>query len=236
MTIARILLTASLFALRFAAGSLGQTVVFTEEFTSGPANWAEGPAPFGWLDHVPSGGPDGGAYVTDTRSITGPGDYTLFRGHDAYDSSGDAFAGDWIDAGYSELSAYVRHSAPVPLTYFARLSTRTTSPFVSDNFPAALAIEFAPVPPGEWTRLSFDVSPGSPQLVSYEGSSYGQVFSDITNVQFGFSIPDGVDVVAADVVFDLDKVSLAVPEPASGAMLAMLLAAVAAGGVRGRCS
>jgi len=204
----------------FGFGRLdAQTVVFTEDFTADAANWAEGPAPFDTLTHVASGGAvDSGGFVTDTRSYSELGQGLLFRGHNAFDSSSDAFVDNWIEEGYTQISAYVRHTADTPLTYFARITTATTFPFMSENFPGVISDSPTVVQPGEWTKVTFDVTPSGP--LTFEGGDYATLFADVRNVQFAVNVPAGADQDVTPITFDLDRVSLAIPEP-SGVVIAL---------------
>jgi MYXO-CTERM domain-containing protein len=116
----------------------------------------------------------------------------------------------------------VRHSAPQPLTYFGRFA------ILSANSPAAIGIQFAPVPPQAWTQLSFAITPTNPSFVTYEGSDFNTVFSQIGRVQFGINIPAALNGAATPFTFDVDKVSLVpTPEPA-GALLAAMVGMLAA--------
>lgn len=186
--------------------ALAGDTVFTEEFADA-ANWLTGG--FTALTEVASGGPDGSSYVSLDAAFNNIGQGTIFRGHSGFNASGGAFAGNWIDQEYLELSAVVRHNAPLPLNYFVRLSG-------PNNFPAAGVVSFAPVLPNTWTEITFNVLSNSPQIVTFEGSDYNTVFSNIGNVQLAVSVPDGFDMNLATFTFDLDQVSIAtVPEPMS---------------------
>jgi hypothetical protein len=110
----------------------------TEDFTSGAANWKN----FASLDltHVAGGGPNGSGYVTTGFAFTGAptGSSVLFRGHDAFNSSGDAFVGNWLAAGINRLSADVRHDAPEPVHFFVRLATPANFPGMLIELPVAV--------------------------------------------------------------------------------------------------
>lgn len=199
-------------------------VPFSEGFAADAAGWTDS-GNIAFLTHEATGGPDGGAYAStqfafDSGGGAGGTSAVLFRGQDEFSASGGAFVGDWDGNGVRRLTAQVRHDTPVPLLYFARVS----GPL---NFPGSVAVAFAPVPPNQWTTLQFDVSPSSPQLVSFEGSDYATVFSDVGHVQFGVSIPDALATDATVYTFGLDNVSIDIPEPGSFMLLA--LACVAGG-------
>ncbi len=212
----RNLLSLILFLTTAPAAFAGDTV-FTEEFNDA-ANWLTGG--FTALTEVASGGPDGSSYVSLDAAFNNIGQGTIFRGHSGFGASGGAFAGDWIDEQYIEISAFVRHDAPVPLGYLARLAS-------PNNFPAAGVASFAPVLPNTWTELTFNVLSNSPQIVTLEGSDYNTVFSNIGNVQMFVNVPAGFENNPTPFTFDLDKVSIAtVPEPTTLLLSALGLVAV----------
>jgi hypothetical protein len=185
------------------------TVPFTENFATGTANWKDVASLD--LTHVVSGGPDGGAYVsTDTAFTNAVMDSTiLFRGHDMFNSSGDAFVGNWLAADVRQLRAYVRHNAPEPLEYFVRLAT----PF---NFPGVIFGSTVQVPPNTWALLEFDISPTNP-LLTIEGppGNYNTTLSNVGNIQLAAHIPAALANDPTAYMFGLDQVAIAVPEPAS---------------------
>jgi hypothetical protein len=119
------------------------------------------------------------------------------------------------------FSAFVRHDAPQPLTYFARFSAAA-------NFPGGTAVKFTPVPPRTWTQLGFDIRADNPEFVTFEGSNFNAVFANIGHVQLGVSVPAAFNTDLSVFTFDVDKASIAavVPEPAS--LSAAMVAAVAA--------
>ena len=197
------------------AVSAGPIVPFTEDFDFDAANWFDtsGANPVEW---VPAGGPDGGAYVRTIFSFVNslPDDpAVLFRGHDEFDSSGDAFVGDWITEGVSDFSFFIRHHAPLPLTAF----TRFASPV---NFPGAVAIGFVPVVPDVWTQIPIAIDPKNPQFITFEGTDFETVFSNIGNLQIGVIVPKELAGLDADFIFDLDKVSI-IPSPAAVPLVVM---------------
>ena len=193
----------------YSTGLAAPTVV-TEDFADN-ANWLSGS--FGSLTLVATGGPDNGSYVSHDAAFRDIGQGTIYRGHDDFDASGDAFVGNWIAEQYAELSMFVRHSAPVAVNYFVRLAAPS-------NFPAAGVVSFVPVMPDVWTELGFDVSSDSHQFTTFEGSDFDTVFSNVGNLQIAVSVPAGFESDSAQFTFDLDKVSLAsVPEPTSLVLL-----------------
>ena len=202
---------------------LAGDTVFTEDFADA-ANWLTGG--FTALNEVASGGPDGSSYVSLDAAFNNIGQGTILRGHSGFGASGGAFASNWIDDEIIELSAFVRHNAPLPLNYFARLAS-------PNNFPAAGVVSFVPVLPNTWTEITFNVLSNSPQIVTFEGSDYNTVFSNIGNVQLAVSVPDGFEMNPTNYTFDFDKVSIAtVPEPTS--LLLAGLGLIGVGGLRRR--
>lgn len=202
-----------LLMLSPASMAPASTVLFTEEFSDSSSSWydAAGSAPLGWQA---SGGPDGGSFAqTDFNFVASAAEDTpvLFRAQDEFGSSGGAFEGDWIADGVTEFSAFVHHDTGMPLTFFTRFS----GPF---NFPGATSIEFAPVPSGTWTLVSFLIQPGSPQFVTFEGSDFETVFGNIGHVQIGVSVPEALAGIDDPFTFSIDKPTI-VPEPGTLALL-----------------
>ncbi len=196
-----------------SSNSSAAIVPFTEDFDNDAANWFDTTG-MNLLDWFPAGGPDGGSYVSSIFNFLNsvPDDpAVLFRGHDAFDSSGDAFVGNWITDGVSEFSFFIRHNAPLPLTAF----TRFASPM---NFPGAVALEFVPLLPNVWTEISIAIDPANPQFITFEGSDFETVFSNIGNLQLGVIVPRDLAGVDADFTFDLDKVTI-IPAPAGFAVV-----------------
>lgn len=200
-------LTASSFA--------GVTLPVTEDFNSDAANWrnAGGAANLTWIN---SGSFDGSAYVSGALNFmnTVEGDTPIaFRAQDEFNSSGNAFAGDWLASGATEFSAWVRHDAPVPLSFFTRFS----GPL---NFPGAIGVEFAPALPNTWTQITFAIDPNNPQFVSFEGSDFASVFSNVGHIQIGVNVPLALAGAGQTFTFDLDHARL-IPAPGAASVLAM---------------
>lgn len=208
-----------LVALAASVGILSPTPVraaiipFTEEFAADASDWRDsGGALLNW---IPSGGPDGGSYASaDFNFVALPVDATpaLHRAQDEFNSSGNAFVGDWITEGVTQFSVFVRHDAPVPLTYFTRFSG-------PGNFPGVAAVNFVPVPANTWTQILIPIVPGNPQFF-FEGppSTFNSVFGSVGHVQVGVTVPQDLAGVDQTFRFDLDKPSI-VPEPAAGLLL-----------------
>lgn len=188
------------------------TVPFTEDFVADSADWfdASGAVPLTW---VAAGGPDGGSYASSMFNFadSAPDDSPpLFRAEEIYGSSGGAFNGNWVDDGVTLMTYFVRHDAPVPLTYFSR--------FAPSLSPGAIALNFVPIPADTWTEIVVPIDEGSPFI--YEGPiGFDDVFTDIGRVQSGIVVPAALAGVDETFTFDIDKVSI-VPEPS---MLSCLL-------------
>ncbi|MCA9265525.1 MAG: hypothetical protein KDA60_16810 [Planctomycetales bacterium] len=198
-------------AVAFALGaSLAQATdaPFTETFDANDANWGTSTGGLG-LTYIATGGADGGGYVADTFDVSTKveGDSVVaFRAQDELNSSDHAFEGNWIADGVTQLKATVRHDGPEPMFFFTRIAS-------SINFPGATGIEFTPVPPNVWTDVTFDISAANPQFVTFEGSNFASVFSNVGHVQLGFDVPAGLAGSNSPVTVDLDQVALVVPEP-----------------------
>ena len=197
----------------------------TEDFASSNANWKVGLTPFPDADFVSTDGPSGAndgfiRYVRDVGTAGATATITLLRGQDNFNSSGDAFVGNWLSAGVNKLSFWVRHNGPVPMTMGARFAGIA-------NFPA-YAGETGLIPSNTWTKVEFDIVQGNPSL-TYEGAegptSFSEIFGNLANIQVFTkrgSVPENTIVS-----FDVDKVT-AVPEPgmiapAGAAMVGLLV-------------
>ena len=215
MTQRKVLATlASVCVLVGVDAASGATVPFTEDFDAGVSNWRDTNSQ-DTLSWFATGGPDGGAYVSTSYLVPDPippFGAILFRGHDAFDSSDDNFVGNWITDGVSEFRFWVRHDAVDPLAMFARFAT-------ADNFPGAVGISFVPVLPNVWTEIVIPIFDGSPNII-LEGFPFGDVFSNIGNVQIGINVT--ADLIGQTISVDLDKVSIT---PSPGALPLLCLAA-----------
>jgi len=198
-----------------------QAAVFhSQDFNDGTNGWRFATATT--LDAVGSGGPDGSAYVSRTFD-PGSGAPIIFRAQEEFAGIDSSYVGNWITSGVYQVSAYVRHNAPEPLQFNVRMSNPANFPGASYYSP--LVTPF--VPANVWTKVTFDVTATSPQNVTYEGTDYATVFSNVGHIQFGANLPTALFEGTASYTFDLDSVEvLAVPEPAS-----VGLAAVACSGL-----
>src|SRR5262249_11542609 len=153
------------------------TVPFTETFANDAANWhdASGASILNWTG---TGGPDGGSFASSSFNFANSAfnaTPVIFRGQSGFNSSNEAFVGNWISDGVTVFSADIRQNSGVPLTFFTRFSSPA-------NFPGATAISFTPVPSGVWTPITFSIDAASPQFISFEGTDFNAVFSDIGNL------------------------------------------------------
>ncbi len=193
----------------------GATLPFTEDFDAGVSNWRDANS-LDTLSWFAAGGPDGGGYVSTSYLVPDPippFGAILFRGHDAFDSSGDNFVGDWITMGVSEFSFWVRHDAVEPLSIFAHFAT-------ADNFPGAVGVTLEPVLPNVWTEIVIPIFDGSPSII-LEGFPFGDVFSNIGNVQIGINVT--AELIGQTISVDFDKASIT---PTPGALPLLGLAAL----------
>ncbi len=189
------------------------TVPFTETFAQNSANWFDtaGINPLGW---EPSGGPGDSAFASTSSNFAGRAanaPVTLFRGQEEFNSSGNAFVGNWVTGGVSEFHASVAHETGVPVNFFVRFAGPT-------NNPGANHVFVIPVPSGVWTDLSVPL-PSGPLI--FEGPlTYPQVFGNIGHVQIGVSTPQSLAGVDTNFAFRVDNVGI-VPEPASLTLLVL---------------
>lgn len=211
--------------LAMLAAPASAATFFSEDFSDGTANWRFNTANSPALTAVPSGGPDGGAYVSHTTTVANAASQLIFRAQTPFNSSGLAYTGNWQALGVYEVSVWFRHNVGQPLVINGRFANEANFPGAS--YYSAVDPEPANVPSGIWTKLVFDVTPSSPQNVTYEGSNYNTVFSAIGNMQFGINIPDDLRG-QGPFIFDLDNVEiLRVPEPAAAGLASLALVGLA---------
>lgn len=206
------------FALACATAAPGVFIGAEETFDSGPANWSNS-ANNAFLDWFASGGPDGSAYasgVFDFTSTVAGDTPVILRAQSANNASGGIFSGDWIAAGITELRFSIRHDGPAPATIFTRFAAPA-------NFPGATAIQFVPVASNTWTELSVLISPANPAFVTFEGSDFNTIFSNIGNLQFGVSVDSTLAGFQTPIRFDIDNVRV-VPAPAGLALFGVFCA------------
>jgi hypothetical protein len=204
----------------------GTTVPFTEDFEDGASNWVTGG--FGPPTEFTSGGVGDSAYISAQTGFefSDPGGFNVvFRGNTGFfpgtDASDGAFIGNWITDGVTNLSFSIRHNITEPVTVFARIAANTGG----GPFPGAVAVAFQPVVAGEWTTVSIDISAGNPAFVSFEGSDFESILSNVGFLQIGVAAPDALAGTPGVFDIDLDNVSI-VPTPAAAAVLLPGLLAV----------
>ncbi len=185
-------------------------VPFTEDFTSGASNWLNGSsaAPT-WSA---TGGVSDGGYISAPGAISGTGFGTIvFRGNAAADASSDAFVGNWLTGGVTTFSAYVKHDAPVPLNFYARLD--------AGSGRAGSSVDFS-VPVGSWFQLNVPIVDAPTSFQSYGAGAFSNVFSSILNVQIALSTVQDPSTAGQTYNVSLDQVAT-VPEPALSALLGL---------------
>jgi hypothetical protein len=164
---------------------------------------------------VANGGAEGSAYISGSASVIGTGFGTIvFRANNANNASGDAFVGDWLSAGVTSFSAYVRHNADVALNFYAR--------FDAGSGRAASSVNFL-VNPNSWTFLELPISNEITSFQSYGAAGTGAtafntIFGGVQNVQIALAVDQAN--AGKTVTVDLDGVSR-VPEPGVGTLTAI---------------
>jgi len=194
-------------------GRAVSTLPFTESFEVNSSGWVYGAtmSPT-W---VANGGAVGSAYISGSASVSGTGFGTIvFRASDANNASGDAFVGNWLTAGVTAFSAYVRHNADVALNFYARFDVGSGRAGSSVNFL---------VNPNSWTLLELPISNETTSFQSYGGAGTGvaafnTIFGGIQNVQIALAVDQAN--AGKTVTVDLDGVSM-IPEPGVGALTAI---------------
>jgi hypothetical protein len=179
---------------------------FTESFEVNSSGWVYGTssAPI-WSA---SGGVDNTAYISAPATVSGSGfGAIVFRGNDANNASGDAFVGNWLTAGVTAFSAYVRHDADVALKFYARLD--------AGSGRAGSSVDFL-VAPNVWSLMNFSIVDSASSFQSYGAGTFATVFSAIQNIQIALS----VDAVNAGKTLNVavDNVSI-IPEPGTAGLL-----------------
>ncbi len=195
-----------------------------EDFSTNTSNWGTGATSSlsvpGRTDYAGVNG-DGDWYITFTKTFTTSSASTVFRNQDAFNSSGDAFFGNYITANVTGMSFYVKHTNPNPTTFYARIAT-------AGNFPAMTVPVPAAVPTDVWTKVTIPLTfadytaPGSDwTFETFEdpeppaADNYNQIFSNVQNIQI-LAEPETAASTGSPKLFAyaIDKFTL-VPEPAS---------------------
>lgn len=207
---------ASVLAVAAFASVASAQLGFVEQFNADAANWRNYNGS-STLAYLATGGPDGSGFARSTYNLAGTTvggtPPTIIRAHASYPASGGAFAGNWITAGVTGVSFDIRHDLAEAVMMTGRFAS-------SANFPGGAVFSPQMVQPNTWTTITFNVGPGSPFIASLEGSTYGTVFSNIGNMQFGFSVPAALIGQNVDGHFDIDNVRL-VPAPGALALLGL---------------
>lgn len=215
-------IVAALVSSALAVPALAQNG-FVESFDADAANWrnSNGSAVLDWFA---TGAFDGSAYASSAFNLvnTSVGGFppTVIRGEVGSNASGGAFAGDWIAAGITSISFDIRHSVPAPVNITGRFAVP------ANNLGAATA-EFVPLAPNTWTTITWDLTPGSTDIISFGAGSYETIFSNIGRIQIGFGVPAGLAGQDIAVRFDIDNIRL-VPAPGPGSLALLGLGALAA--------
>ncbi|MFZ9880099.1 MAG: hypothetical protein ACO3QC_01680, partial [Phycisphaerales bacterium] len=161
-------LAAASLAFLSATAAHAAIVGFTENFANDSANWrnAGGVTPLSWYAN---GGPLGGSYASSTFNLitTSSGGFppTVIRAHASYPSSGGAYVGNWIAEGVTGVVFEFRHNLPEAVFVTGRFAS-------PQNFPGASVVSSAAVLSGVWTTVSFNLTEGSPDIISLGGSTY----------------------------------------------------------------
>jgi len=194
-------------AIAFATGMQGVFALaplpFMEDFVSNNSNWSTSNSSISanWFGN---GGVDDGGFISANGTVTLAGfGFITFRGNDGNNASGDAFVGNWLTAGVSTFSAYVRHNAPMNLNIYARLD--------AGGGRAGSSVDFS-VDPNTWTQLVVPILDSPSSFQSYGSGNFTSVFSGIQNIQIAMSFTQNGTLNGQVVTLGLDKVSI-VPEP-----------------------
>lgn len=215
MTTVRVL-TVATAAMSVCTLASAEIVGFEEHFVSGASNW-RGATAASALEWLANDGPGAGAYVRSSFTLSGAAAagarQTMFCAHTALGSSGGGFAGDWVAAGVTGASFAFRHDLGVPI----RITGRFAPP---SNTPGAIAVSSQEVASGVWTTVTLDLTLRSPDLVSFEGTRYLAVFSEIGAMEFGFNLPQALVGQQVSGNFDFTDFWI-VPAPGPLAILAL---------------
>jgi hypothetical protein len=197
------------------AAAQAVTVPFTESFEGGASGWVIGLVPSGtgspaWSS---TGGVADSGFISMSRTMSasqfnGSGfGFIAFRGNAANDASGDAFVGDWLAAGVSSFSAFVRHDAPSPLNFYVRID--------AGGGAAGSSVVFS-VPSNTWESISVPIVESPSSFQSYGNGTFSSVFSNVQNVQIALAATQPAEVLdgTTTYTFGLDSVAV-VPEPSA---------------------
>lgn len=203
--------TAAIIALTSGAALAGAPVSpFTETFDFGGENWTQGSgADVVWDAGVISS-------TVDVNSA-GPFGLTVFRAQDGFDSSNDAFVGNYLAGGITSVSFEVLQDSGQDLTFGLRVAS-------SNNSPAFALLTPVVVSSDVWTTLTFKLDFNSPFFFAegppgQEEAFFNAVMADVGNLQISVNRPDGL-VTPLVTTFSVDNFAI-VPSPAGAVLLAM---------------
>lgn len=186
------------------AAAAGTVNPFTETFTLGDSSWRDGSS--GAVDWNPAG------FIGTTADINsaGPFGLTVFRAHDEFDSSNDAFVGDYPAGGIDLVSFDIRQDSGQDLTFALRMAT-------SLNFPGFAVVSPTAVASGQWTTLTFALDYNNPFYFA-EGppgeAFFNSVMTTVGNLQVSVDRPDGLTTPLVT-TFNIDNFAVT---PAPGAL------------------
>jgi hypothetical protein len=212
---------ALLTAVSFASAAQAVTVPYTENFPTDNANWQNNARTFATFNAT--GGPGDSSYISvpfNFQAAAANATPVLFRANPSTPfgpASGGNFVGNWLAGEVSQVRAYVRHNATEPLTYFGRFAD-------SLGFPGFIVGDEVTVQPNVWTPIDLWISPNNPNNFD-EGQPFAAVFDNIGFLQFGVFVPTGLAGVNQGFTFDIDQVTVDVPEPTSLAMAGLAVTA-----------
>lgn len=203
--------TAAIIALSSGIALAGAPVApFTETFDLGSENWKQGSgADVDWNAGVIS--------TTVDVNSAGPFGLTLFRAQDGFDSSNDAFVGNYLAGGITTVSFDVLQNSGQDLTFGLRVATSNNNPAFALLTPVVVASDV-------WTTLTFELDFNSPFFFAEgppgsEEGIFNTVMSEVGNLQISVNRPDGL-VTPLTATFSVDNFAI-VPSPAGAAVLAM---------------
>ncbi|MCA9244221.1 MAG: PEP-CTERM sorting domain-containing protein [Phycisphaerales bacterium] len=214
LTHARIRATVAFIgAFGFSMTAGATTLPYTETFDTDAAAWRN-------FNNAAVATWNAGGYISESSAFDGTDPntpLTLVRANGGFDSSGDAFVGNWIADGVTSFSFDVRHNSPAPVNFFAR--------FVSQaGFPGAIGVGFIPVLPNTWTTVTIAIDELNPQFVSFETSNFNTVFSNIARIQLGV-MAGALSGNTNTFEFDFDNATIT-PEPSALALVGLAAAAL----------
>ncbi len=196
------------------------TVPFTEAFAASAQNWAidSGGTSATWNA---TGGPSDSTFISRLGTpadgpFSGP---IIFRGQDGFNSSGDAFVGDWIANSVGVFSVDFFHDNSSSLN----VSVRFASPF---NDPGASSVNFL-VPASTWTTLTIPIVDSTSSFQAYgslgavpNATSFSTIFSSIGNIQISLASGQVGTGLPSSVTLGIANPTIApVPEPSVWAVL-----------------